>query len=284
MLQIAVLGAGSIGQALALRLDRAGHRVTLIARGDRLKQLQRDGVVEKGVAARRNNQITVVGELDVDEPFDVVLLTILHHHFAPLVPVIQASKARQFLTLFNAFDVASLRVDPRIVLGFPSLLAELSSDGQLTAQVPGRWPQPSIANDERLARLLSDAGVPAVVEPNIDAWLKSHAVAIVIIVFALCEAQRDHAGLSLSRARIYGAAALEALDVVRSQGHQVTPRVLGWPNAFVWGLVLFVLSRLVSLRAVVQHALGEADALAARILAAQPDRSRVQTFQSLRAK
>lgn len=278
-LSLAVLGAGSIGQTLALRLDSAGHRVTLIARGERLKQLQRDGVVEKGVA--RRNGIKIVGELDVDEPFDVVLLTILHQHFAPLVPLIKASKARQFLTLFNVFDVASLRVDDRVVLGFPSILAEIAGDGVLSAQVPGRWPQPTIAQDPRLARLLSDAGLPAVVEGNIDAWLKTHAAVVAIIIFALFEAAQTNAGLPLSRARVYGTAALQALDVVRFQGFDVTPRYMGWPNAFVWGLLLFIVTRLVFLRAIASHAVGEAGTLVAQIVAAQPDRSRVQTLRSI---
>lgn len=43
-LRIAVLGAGVIGSVYAARLADAGHRVTLVARGRRLKRLRTNGL------------------------------------------------------------------------------------------------------------------------------------------------------------------------------------------------------------------------------------------------
>jgi len=44
-MQIAILGTGAIGSSFAYQLARAGHTVTVIARGARLEQLQRDGAI-----------------------------------------------------------------------------------------------------------------------------------------------------------------------------------------------------------------------------------------------
>jgi 2-dehydropantoate 2-reductase len=41
-MKIAVVGLGGIGSTFAFLLARAGHDVTVIARGERLEQLQRD--------------------------------------------------------------------------------------------------------------------------------------------------------------------------------------------------------------------------------------------------
>lgn len=48
--EFAVLGAGAIGSILAAHLARAGHSVTVIARGDRARAVQRDGLRIKGLA------------------------------------------------------------------------------------------------------------------------------------------------------------------------------------------------------------------------------------------
>ncbi|MDE2051734.1 MAG: ketopantoate reductase family protein [Gammaproteobacteria bacterium] len=46
----AILGAGAIGSILAAHLARAGHTVTVIARGDRARAVERDGLRIKGLA------------------------------------------------------------------------------------------------------------------------------------------------------------------------------------------------------------------------------------------
>lgn len=48
--EFAILGAGAIGSILAAHLARAGHSVTVIARGDRARAVERDGLRIKGLA------------------------------------------------------------------------------------------------------------------------------------------------------------------------------------------------------------------------------------------
>ncbi len=48
--EFAVLGAGAIGSILAAHLARAGHSVTVIARGERARALERDGLRIRGLA------------------------------------------------------------------------------------------------------------------------------------------------------------------------------------------------------------------------------------------
>ena len=48
--EFAILGAGAIGSILAAHLARAGHSVIVIARGDRARTVERDGLRIKGLA------------------------------------------------------------------------------------------------------------------------------------------------------------------------------------------------------------------------------------------
>ena len=48
--EFAILGAGAIGSILAAHLARAGHAVVVLARGDRARAVERDGLRIKGLA------------------------------------------------------------------------------------------------------------------------------------------------------------------------------------------------------------------------------------------
>ena len=48
--EFAILGAGAIGSILAAHLARAGHSVIVLARGDRARAVERDGLRIQGLA------------------------------------------------------------------------------------------------------------------------------------------------------------------------------------------------------------------------------------------
>lgn len=52
-MRVAILGAGALGTILGAHLVRAGHQVTMLARGARAKVLERDGLVVKGLVELR---------------------------------------------------------------------------------------------------------------------------------------------------------------------------------------------------------------------------------------
>ena len=58
-MKIAIIGLGGIGSTFAFQLAQAGHAVTVVARGKRLEQLQRDealvSVTGKRAAVRVSN-------------------------------------------------------------------------------------------------------------------------------------------------------------------------------------------------------------------------------------
>ena len=67
-MKIAIVGTGGIGSTFALHLSRAGYDVTVIARGKRLEQLQRDqAIVCVG-------GVSVSGALDQTTPWNLVLV------------------------------------------------------------------------------------------------------------------------------------------------------------------------------------------------------------------
>lgn len=271
MTSIAVFGAGAIGQTFALRLALAGHDVTLIARSNRVQLERAGGVVS---AAGERASVRVVSELDASVAYDLVLVTVLRIHLAAIVPALVASRAKQFLTMFNVFDVDALdalneQLGGRLLLGFPAIVASLATDGVLTTKPVG-FPHGTLAGEQRWVALFADAGIPACLEPDMRSWLKSHASFIATLLAALNEAERRQRGLPWARARLYAAATNDAFDVVRAQGARVIPwwvnYVLGWQLLFA--VVVFLLTRLASVRALGPQGRVECFALCDEILAA----------------
>jgi 2-dehydropantoate 2-reductase len=270
-LDIAVIGAGAIGQSISLHLALAGHRVTLVARNERLAQLRRDGVVRTSSQAAA---VHAVDALDASRAYDLVCVAVLFDDLPAVVPQLQRSAAKRIVTLFNVFDVDRLRAvlldDSRLLLGFPTFVADVEpATGLLRTMTPSRWLQPTLVPPP-LVRLFTDAGIPAAVESDMPSWLKTHASVIATTTLALTESSHAGVGVPWSRARLFGAATMEALEVVRQQGNHVTPRALGWPNALVWAILIFVVTRLGFLRATfATKTTAEPLSLVRQILAAQ---------------
>jgi 2-dehydropantoate 2-reductase len=75
--EFAVLGAGAIGSILAAHLARAGHSVVVIARGDRARTVQREGLRIRGLAefSTRVPVVTDPSELQAAETLIIAIKT-----------------------------------------------------------------------------------------------------------------------------------------------------------------------------------------------------------------
>jgi 2-dehydropantoate 2-reductase len=91
---IAIIGAGRIGSAFTYQLAKAGHDLTLIARpgSQRLAQLERDGGIMLRTGERA--EATISDRLDEQQPYDVVIVTVLAHQVDSVLPALQRSMAR----------------------------------------------------------------------------------------------------------------------------------------------------------------------------------------------
>ena len=58
-MKFAILGAGALGTILGAHLSRAGHEVVMIARGERARVLQRQGLVLNGLSDIKARPIVI---------------------------------------------------------------------------------------------------------------------------------------------------------------------------------------------------------------------------------
>ncbi len=282
-MKIAIVGAGRIGSTFGLYLARAGHDVTLIARGKRLEELQRDPAIVplKGERA----PVAAAGTLDGAVAWDLVLVTVLAHQVDAVLPALQASAAKSVMFMFNTFEpVARLREAvgaARFVFAFPMVIAHFV-DGKLKSTVNGPGMATTVSS-EAWAQLFKAAQIPSVVEHDMDSWLRSHVAAVAPLMALGCAVRARQRGLAWSEAAHYARAMAEASALVRQLGHRIIPggvALLSRLPSFVATALLWLGSRTTALR--VLGALGPAEPqqLIDAMTAAAPDHT--QALQQIR--
>jgi len=78
-MDILVCGAGVIGTLYAARLQGAGNQVTILARGRRLEEIRRHGLVLDNVltGVRTATQVGAVERLDSNIRYDIALALVI---------------------------------------------------------------------------------------------------------------------------------------------------------------------------------------------------------------
>ena len=94
-MKVCVVGAGAIGGFMAVRLDQAGHTVSVVARGPHLAAIKDRGLklIQDGQTSTANNLFATDRMVECG-PQDVVLLALKAHQIEPIVHEIE--------TLFHA--------------------------------------------------------------------------------------------------------------------------------------------------------------------------------------
>lgn len=216
--EVTVLGAGVVGQVLAVRLARAGHHVTLVARGERLEQLSRDGV------RIRSHRGTETARLDLqptvpEEPHDRVLFVAVRRE--------QVGRVLAELDPVVCDHVVLMSNHPSATV-FPGYGGYVEPDGTVRwAPVPH---QPTTINGRSAAadtveQLLRGTGLPTTRTDDMASWLATHLVFATTFGAAI----QAHGGAAALAADAIGMRRLvkdvrSGLHALRETGRSIEPR------------------------------------------------------------
>ena len=252
-MNILVYGAGVIGTLYAARLQESGHSVTVLARGDRLRDIRHYGLVLDDAASgrRTTTQVETTEQLGSDDPYDLALIAVRRDQLECAVPDLSAN--RRISTIFfmlnnpnGSLDLVKTFGEGRVLFGFPGAGGTREGHAMryaLIAQQPTTVGEIDGRRTARLCKLadaLQRAGFPTRISSDMDAWLKTHAFFVTAVSGAIYLSGGDCLRLSENDATLalMSKGVREGFAAVRALGLSVTPfplRVLfTWlPQGFV---------------------------------------------------
>lgn len=273
-LRVAVVGLGGIGSAFAFQFARIGqHEVTVVARPGslRMEQLKRDNGIVQTNGERADVRVT--DALDEQQPYDLVIVTLLAHQVDAVLPALQRSAARCVLFMFNNFDPERLRDamgSERCAFGMPFIQAFLDADGKLNATI-GAAGQKSKISQQLWVDVFGATGLPAVLEPNMLLWLRCHAPLCIAFESVSVAGVRRGSGASWGESMVLARGVQEGFALIRALGYQIYPTekslMAGSPASGV-ATMLWGLSRIRSFRELLATGAGESRALVDVLVAA----------------
>jgi 2-dehydropantoate 2-reductase len=183
------VGGGVIGSIYAARFVQAGHDVTILDRGQRLRDIREQGLVLQPALGGPRIEVPVatVDRLERDDQYDLVVVPVRNDQVGGLLPMLAANrKSRSFLFMVNnpsGYDEWSRAIGKeRLLVGFPgaggvveraivryhivSGLLQPTTLGEPDGQITPRL--------RAVGRLIHDAGFPISLCRNMSAWQKYH--------------------------------------------------------------------------------------------------------------
>lgn len=240
--KILVFGAGPLGSLIAARLHQGGQHVTLLARGQRLADLHKHGIVLKSWSSGTEESVEVplVEHLDNDDEYDLILVVMRKNSALKILPILAANKSLQILFLMNNAAgpqalVDALGVD-RVLIGFAGaagyreghkivyINAEKDQPASILLGEPFGGITPRL--EEAASMLAQGRYLKPSMEENMDAWSKYH---VALLFPALAPALYLCANDNMRMARTRDACVLawrgikESIRVLQKLDYPVRP-------------------------------------------------------------
>jgi 2-dehydropantoate 2-reductase len=190
-MKIVVLGAGVQGTLYGVRLARAGHDVALVARGLRARELRAQGaVIQHAITGRRDTvHLPVLEILSSDVHADLCLVTVRREQLPAVLPdLARATGITRFVFMVNQANGSGFLMSAlgrtRFVLAFPGAAGGVEDGIDHYIEV-AEQPTAIEAVAQDIAVIFRAAGFKVSLVPDMDAWLRRHAVFVTAIAGAL---------------------------------------------------------------------------------------------------
>ena len=242
-MKVFVYGAGVLGSLYAARLQESGNDVTILARGDRLKEIQTQGIVLEHVLTgeRTTTWVNAVEKLEGNDNFDLILVIVRKNQVSAILPALSANKGSS-LVLFMVNNPSGYTEwiqavgKERLLIGFPGA-GGTRTDGVVRYHILEGVLQPTTFGEldgcktERLKMvesLFQKAGFPTALCTNMSAWQKYHVAWVSPLANALYMVGVD--GHRLARRPdvviLCVQAIREGFKALKSLGFPITPAKL----------------------------------------------------------
>ena len=232
-MRIVVIGAGGVGACFGGELARAGHDVTMFARGAHLDALRRRGVTVRTPEGEFTAPVAATNAVAELPSADLAVIAVKSYSLADIIPIARAvaDRGADVLPLLNGVTaadeliaggvprhkvlgglarVSAVRTEPGVVerrSGFQSMVV-----GELTGGLSGRA--------SAIAQMFADARIDARASGSmeIELWQKFVFITAMAAVCGLARASIGPVRDAPGGRRLIERAVTEVVDVARARG------------------------------------------------------------------
>ena len=251
IIKILVYGAGVIGSFFALKLKQGGNDVSILARGKRLEDLKKYGIVIQDDIFHKEykTDINVVDCLKPDDKYDVVLVIMQIQQVNEILPILKENISPTIIFTGNnpagAKEYLKSIEKERILLGFggPGGYREdykiigayidktILYVGELDGQISDRL--------RNIEKVFTESGIVVDLQDDIDAWLISHAALIAPLAMGSYAAKNRNntMGSDSKMVELAIKAYRENIKALKELDIQIVPKKLKLLARFPLGIV-----------------------------------------------
>ncbi len=191
-MRILIYGAGVIGCLYGALLSRADIDVSIYARGERLKMLQRNGLQVRENNAVKTADVTVIPSVENNERYDFILLTVKENQLYTALSELRDNISPTIVTMVNSLDTYDKWEEicgrGRILPAFPGAGGGFNGEVLEAGLTPGIVQPTTIGRaDGReiiLQSLFKRAGIPCQIVDDMHIWQICHLAMVVPVADA----------------------------------------------------------------------------------------------------
>jgi 2-dehydropantoate 2-reductase len=274
-MKILFYGVGPLGSLYAARLQESGQDVSVLARGQRLIDIRKHGIVLEDAATghRTTTRVNAVEKLDPKDVYDLVVVLMRKNKIAAILPALAKNQnSPNVLFMCNNVsgpdEMTNALARERVLLGFAGAGGYFKDHVVIYEVVSGRQ-QPTMFGEldghtttraKQIVEAFKGAGFPVAFSNNMDAWLKTHAAEILPTAGAFYMAGGDNYRLARTRDGLVlmVRSIIEGYRILNSLGVPITPsnhKIFNWiPEPLLIALMRKMLSTKTAETVMVGHA------------------------------
>lgn len=230
-MRILIIGAGVLGSNLAHSIKK-GNDVTILARNKTYENLKNNGLIIKHKFGKKNvDHFNVIDKLDENDIYDVIFVVSRFSSLDSIVKIIENNKSKNIVFVGNNMNAEKyMNIKDKNVLFAFFMAAGKKYDGYINSICLnkieiGRTDGKDISN-EFIKSIFKEAKIKVIIENKMNDYLKTHACAVLPLVFAsykvdgnlkLLKKDKEYSLLIMD-------AIIEGYDVLKKLGYEILPK------------------------------------------------------------
>lgn len=230
-MKILIIGAGVVGSNLAHSIKN-GNDVTILARGKNYENLKNNGLIIKHkLGSKTVDHFKIINILAENDIYDVIFIVSRYSSLDNIVPIIENNKSKNIVFVGNNITAEKyMNIKNKNVLFAFFMAAGKKCDDYINSiclnKIEIGRTDGKDSSNEFIKSIFKETKIKVIIENKMNDYLKSHACAVLPLVFAsykvngnlkLLKKDKEYSLLIMD-------AIIEGYNVLKELGYEILPQ------------------------------------------------------------